>query len=202
MNDEAPSTPARHQRDANATRADLLKAARRRFAALGYDRTTTRDIATDAGVNVALIARYFGSKDGLLAAVLSTSPDFFDPPAATTVDGVIEALIAGLDPESWQEFGGEHPLLLLLRDAGRDERVDDLRRTALTRGLDDIVRGAGLDDAPAGEARAHLAVALVVGIALLRGALVDGPLAPAGYDALRPVLAETIEQILTARAES
>jgi AcrR family transcriptional regulator len=58
-------------RDAEATQARLLMAARRHFASNGYDRTTVRDIAAEAGVNVALINRYFGSKDELFARAVA-----------------------------------------------------------------------------------------------------------------------------------
>src|SRR5262249_4490858 len=50
------------RRDAATTRQLLLDAARQRFAIDGYAATSVRDIAHDAGVNVALINRYFTSK--------------------------------------------------------------------------------------------------------------------------------------------
>ena len=50
-------------RDAANTRRLLLSSARRRFAQDGYSATRVRDIAADAGVNVALINRYFSSKE-------------------------------------------------------------------------------------------------------------------------------------------
>src|SRR5690349_1930875 len=54
-------------RHAAKTRADILAAAKRRFAADGYERTTLRAIAADVGVNAALVSRYFGSKQDLFA---------------------------------------------------------------------------------------------------------------------------------------
>lgn len=55
-------------RNAEGTRADILAAARRRFAGDGYERTTLRAIAGDVGVDPALVIRYFGSKQLLFAA--------------------------------------------------------------------------------------------------------------------------------------
>ena len=55
-------------RNADATRADILAAARARFGAEGYERTTLRAIAGDVGVDPALVIRYFGSKQQLFAA--------------------------------------------------------------------------------------------------------------------------------------
>ena len=64
------------RRDAEATRAAILDAARRQFAQLGYDRGALREIAREAGADVALIQRYFGGKEGLFTAALKAS---FDP---------------------------------------------------------------------------------------------------------------------------
>lgn len=64
---------APRKRDAEATRAAILKAAKTQFARKGYDRAVLRDIAGEAGINVALIKRYFGGKEGLFLAALKTS---------------------------------------------------------------------------------------------------------------------------------
>lgn len=52
-----------------ATRAALLDAAKKLFAAKGFGAATVRDICTEAGANIALVSRYFGSKGGLYAEV-------------------------------------------------------------------------------------------------------------------------------------
>lgn len=51
-------------------RASLLAAATDLFAELGPSQVTVRQIAAAAGVNHGLVHYYFGSKDGLLSAVL------------------------------------------------------------------------------------------------------------------------------------
>src|SRR6266516_1776718 len=58
-------------RNAAETRAALLAAARVRFARDGYEATNLRVIAADVGVNVALISRSIGSKEGLFKTVLA-----------------------------------------------------------------------------------------------------------------------------------
>ena len=56
---------------ADRTRAAILAAARDCFCETGYDGTGLRAIAARANANVALIQRYYGSKQGLfLAAIL------------------------------------------------------------------------------------------------------------------------------------
>lgn len=44
------------------TKSAILEAAQRLFSSRGYSETGVRDIAAEAGVNPALISRYFGSK--------------------------------------------------------------------------------------------------------------------------------------------
>lgn len=57
-------------RDAARTREMILRAAQRLFAVQGYTTTGVREVATEAGVNSALVRRYFGSKEGLLRAAV------------------------------------------------------------------------------------------------------------------------------------
>jgi AcrR family transcriptional regulator len=58
-------------RGTSTTRADILAVASRRFRADGYDRVTLRAVANDAGVDVALLSYYFGSKKGLFGAAMA-----------------------------------------------------------------------------------------------------------------------------------
>ncbi len=59
--------------DRAATRAKLLAAARHHLSQAGYGQVGVRQIAAEAGVNAALINRYFGSKLGLFAEVVGDS---------------------------------------------------------------------------------------------------------------------------------
>ncbi len=59
--------------DGEASRARLLQCGLRLFAQQGYTKTSTRELAEAAGVNVASISYYFGDKAGLYRAV------FFEP---------------------------------------------------------------------------------------------------------------------------
>ncbi|WP_226933052.1 MULTISPECIES: TetR/AcrR family transcriptional regulator [Parafrankia] len=52
------------------TRAAILEVARRRFLDQGYRSVSLRAIAAEAGVDVALISYFFGSKKGLFGAAL------------------------------------------------------------------------------------------------------------------------------------
>lgn len=50
---------------------DIMQKALKLFAEKGYRNSSVRDIAREAGVNVAMISYYFGSKDKLLEAIFT-----------------------------------------------------------------------------------------------------------------------------------
>lgn len=73
-------------------RGRILDAARRTFAAEGYERATIRTIAAAAAINPSMVIRYFGSKESLFAAVASL--DFkVAPLAATPIAELGQALV-------------------------------------------------------------------------------------------------------------
>jgi AcrR family transcriptional regulator len=186
---------APRRRDAAATRDALVRAAHGRFVRLGYDRTTIRDVAADAGVNLALIKRYFGSKEGLFKAALASSPSFpgnggkFPQDRAELAEALSHQLSAG----AWPEYG-EHPVLMLLRDSG-DEQVDNLRRQALEDFSRRVLEASGRD----GDEqllRAELVVALGVGVAVIRSTVGLQPLRDATPDDLIGPLRDVVDALL------
>jgi AcrR family transcriptional regulator len=62
--------PGRRAGAPGESRAAILDAARELFANRGFQQTTTRAIAAAAGVDIALIHYFFGSKDKLFAAAI------------------------------------------------------------------------------------------------------------------------------------
>lgn len=73
-------------------RERILDAARKIFAAEGYEGTTIRAVAADASINPSLVIRYFGSKEGLFAAIATL--DFkADALALVTPEQLGEALV-------------------------------------------------------------------------------------------------------------
>jgi AcrR family transcriptional regulator len=78
-------TERRHgrRRDADATRAAPLKAARDLFGRHGYEAVILRDIGEQAGADASLIARHFGSKAALHhSAVAEDGRDVVTAPPA------------------------------------------------------------------------------------------------------------------------
>ena len=64
------AAPTPRPRDATKTRQRILAAAQQAFSRSGYSEVGIRDIAAIAGVNSALLLRYFGSKSALFEAAL------------------------------------------------------------------------------------------------------------------------------------
>jgi len=60
----------RRPRDAVSTRSEIFTAAMRLFAERNYEEVGLREIVAPVGVDVALIKRYFGSKEQLFAEVI------------------------------------------------------------------------------------------------------------------------------------
>jgi AcrR family transcriptional regulator len=54
-----------------------MEAAEKLFAAKGFNGTSVRDISETAGVNLAMISYYFGSKEKLFEAMFAYRSDFF-----------------------------------------------------------------------------------------------------------------------------
>ncbi len=55
----------------NEKQLQIIETAEKLFADKGFDGTSVRDIAEEAGVNVAMISYYFGSKEKLLEALFT-----------------------------------------------------------------------------------------------------------------------------------
>jgi AcrR family transcriptional regulator len=114
---------ATRPRNASQTRADILSAARRRFGAEGYERTTLRAVAADVGVDAALAIRYFGSKQDLFAA----AADFaIELPDLSSVDR--EEIAGVLLPRFFAVWEDETFVALLRAAMTSQVAADTLRR--------------------------------------------------------------------------
>jgi AcrR family transcriptional regulator len=140
----------------------LLQAASTLFAERGFDRTTTREIAGQAGVDATLIARYFGSKTGLYLAALRFELGDGPPPDLLSPDRM-SALLGRL------EARGPGPVFQAAVRAHEDEAVQTAAREALHARLVQPLRkryeAAGLDRP---QLRAEVTAAAFAGIALGR----------------------------------
>ncbi|MEV4122327.1 TetR family transcriptional regulator [Micromonospora sp. NPDC049645] len=199
---ETGGEPAqRRRRDAAETRQLLLDAARRRFARDGYAATTVRDIAEDAGVNVALISRYFSSKEGLFEACLRAAGDELGRTTGQTpADRVPEAIARHIaDPGA---AGLSSQLSLLLRSSG-DAGADEIRRGVLVRSSEQLAAARGWrPDEPGSEQillRAQMAIAAGIGVAVLRSSIWLEPLSSASEHDLVGPLRDLVDALLPPR---
>ncbi|WP_327232615.1 TetR family transcriptional regulator [Streptomyces sp. NBC_01317] len=157
--DDLPSPAPVRRRDAAATRASILRAAREVFTRLGYDGAGVREIARAADVDTRLISRYFGSKEGLFAEVVDLA---YQKSLMMTPDVTGEAARALLTGEDEVASDG---LLLTLRSAS-NERAAAIMRASIEgnyqRKLADALPGADAD------ARSALLVSICSGVLLSR----------------------------------
>src|SRR3954465_14509079 len=103
----------------NQTRAAILDAARAAFAERGYDGVSVRAVARDAGVDPALVHRFYGAKEALfIAAVeLPVSPSaLVDALLADGVEHLGERLVRTF-LELFDRPAAFAPFLALIRGA-------------------------------------------------------------------------------------
>jgi AcrR family transcriptional regulator len=175
------------RRDASATRQALQDAAVELFAERGYDRTTVRDIATRAGVNQALLFRYFGSKEALFEAATRGQGLTASEPGAL----VAEMLDNLLDPSS--PARRDQVLTALLRTLGTDDEAAEIRGRL---NADYAGALATLTDQPHADLRADLVLAWLFGISLMRGVAATQPLAGADPEQVRALVLPAMRTLL------
>jgi AcrR family transcriptional regulator len=105
------TAPGRRETHKRETREALLAAARKLFAAHGFDETTVRDIAGAAGVTERTFFRYFASKDDLVySELLDLLPQLHQgivtAPAGLPVPLAVRDAVLGL------AAGGPGPVVL------------------------------------------------------------------------------------------
>ncbi|MBU0781011.1 MAG: TetR family transcriptional regulator [Alphaproteobacteria bacterium] len=160
----------------STTRDEVLRAAQARFAQDGYEATSIRKVAGDAGVDPALVMQLYKSKDGLFAASLALSDDMQER-FASAFDGPRETLGQNLTYtflSLWEEGADVEPLMATLRGAASSPyAAEQLARFVQTRLLEDI--GPKFGNGEEAAKRAGLAISLLMGLVLTRN-MVEVPL--------------------------
>ncbi|GIJ38846.1 TetR/AcrR family transcriptional regulator [Micromonospora andamanensis] len=186
----APAGAGGGRRSSEATRAAILRAARDRFAADGYDRATIRAIAAEARIDPSMVMRYYGSKENLFATAAEFDlrlPDLSGVPA----DRLGTALVSYF----FTRWEGDSTLPALLRTASTNpsgaERVRAIFATQLGTTVRQVV--ADPDEAPR---RAGLVASQLLGVALTRYVLRLPPIVDISPAELIDWLAPTIQRYL------
>lgn len=178
------------RRGAKATSAAIVQAAAELFCARGYDGASTRDIAEKAGVNAALINRYFGSKAGLFDATIVPM---------LTIHGMIGGDMAGFGERVADYYFGPlpdktaDPILAVLRSTGSDEIANSLRATLRRKFVDEL---AARLDGPNAAARAAMIIMQIAGVDVMVRVLRVLPGDEAERQTIRDHFARTIQQLL------
>ena len=172
MNVLSPPAAAR-RKNAAATREAILIAARRRFSGESYDTVGLRDIAGDAGVDVALVSRYFGGKEKLFREVLGNDgTDWLPPSSADELPQLLAKLFTTAEEAKHRNHAER--LLVILRSSSSSPAAAAIVREALSR---DVLQPlAGRLDGESPEARASLALAVWMGVTMLRTIMAVEPL--------------------------
>ncbi|PRX96703.1 TetR/AcrR family transcriptional regulator [Allonocardiopsis opalescens] len=150
----------RRATQADETRAEIARAARRLFLAQGWSATTVREVAREAGVSVPTVYSAYGSKTGLTRALADAADLSADAPRqlaeveAASADPARQlAAMAGYDRRLFERAGD---VIALIREAGRTEpelaaayadgrrRADEIRTEVFSSWPDGVLRD-GLD---------------------------------------------------------
>ena len=181
----------------SGTREAILAAARRQFAARGYDRTSMRGIAAEAGVDQALVAHYFGGKQRLFVEVVRLP---FDPsellPLLLEGDrDTLGARLAGFVASVLESAEGRARVLGVVRAAASEPEAARMLREFLRGELwAPLAQRLGVEDA---ELRVTLAGSQIVGMVMARHVIEVEPLATLSGDELAALLAPTLQRYLT-----
>ncbi len=170
-----------------ATREKLLTEARRLLWARGYSNVPLREIAQGAGVDVALVSRYFGGKLGLFKATLEGAFDTPDVPDADTLVEVVLRMFVEAPRD------GETPSVLqLIQTNANDPDVGDLVRQAQADGMQNK-----LEDLLGSPARAALFMSVLLGFAVAEKTLKLKGIAAPGSPAFEAQLRHLMTSALT-----
>ena len=188
------ATADRPRRTSEATKAAILAAARSRFAEHGYERTTIRGVAADAGIDASMVMRYFGSKEQLFEAALAIDlhlPDVRDVPPDR-----VPALFIRHFLDRWEGDPTDDALLVLLRSAVTNDQAAARMRDIFARQVAPAV-AAALPPGPDAPARAALLSAQLLGLALTRYLLRLPPAQALTPDRIEELYAPALAAVLT-----
>lgn len=150
-------------RNAAATQERLLACARKCFVQESYDAVSLREIAGDAGVDVALIGRYFGSKEQLFRAALATEDNRWEELAmADDLPSYLASMLATDDSKDAEHI---ERLLIMLRSAAAPTASIIVRSTFKNEVLEPF---ANVLTGSQAERRAAMALAVLMGTTIIR----------------------------------
>ncbi|MCX4728509.1 TetR family transcriptional regulator [Streptomyces sp. NPDC090052] len=190
MEERPSSGSGERRRDAQGTRRLLLDAAAKLFAERGYEAATVRDIAALAGVNQALLFRYFGSKQALLTEVMASGGQ--EQVRTTAPERLFATALRGMLTGGGKE-AADLPLAVYLRSIGTGGEVGDMVKALGDEYSAVLSTLSGAEDSLL---RADLAMAWLLGIGLMRVVVAKEPLAGAAPEEISRLVLGALESLL------
>jgi AcrR family transcriptional regulator len=175
------------------TEATILEAAQRLFAEVGFEKTTIRGVAAQAGIDPALVMQYYGNKEGLFAASARAFADRKRAVHAVREDlaaAALADLFAGFeDPEQARAS------IAVMRNCLTHDRAREVMRDQVMH--DKQAQIAKTIGGPDAELRAGVLAAVMIGTTIARY-LIEIPsvaqASPADIErVLEPVLRALVE---------
>lgn len=181
------------------TREAILESARELFQHKSYNQVGVREIASRAGVDAALVCRYFGSKKGLFDELFSDLEEYeelYDVPLPELGERLARFVLEG---ELRTRAGGTLPIrtdrtLAILRSVGCPEALPSLRDVMARRLTGPLLR-ALTDDARRVE-KSALIVSSLFGFILTHRVIGAACLMEADRDTLKDLLSQNIQAII------
>jgi len=180
---------------AERTRAAILRAARERFAAEGYERTTIRAVAAGAQIDPSMVMRYYGSKQGLCAAAAEFDlalPDLSRVPAERLGETAVGHFLT-----RWEGDDGGDALRVLLASAATSPEAATRMQEIFRAQLAPVVAAAGPHDERAAATRAGLVATQMLGLAMCRYVLRLPPVVALDQAAVVAWLGPVVHRYLT-----
>jgi AcrR family transcriptional regulator len=174
------------------TRRAILGAARAIFAARGFEGTTIRAVAAQAGVDASMVMRYFQSKAGLFTAAVTMDlnvPDLGSVPPGRRGELLVRHFVS-----RWEDPVRGEEMIALMRTAVTSETVAGQLHAVLGQLITEPI--ANLGDEQAGE-RGTFIAAQLLGVAVCRYILRMEPLASLPPDELAAAIAPSVQHYLT-----
>ena len=185
---------------ASDTRDRILSSARELFARNGIDKTSIRAIATDAGVDPALVHHYFGTKTQLFAAAIKIPIDpmsIIGPLREVPVDEIGHVLPSLLLPLWDSELG--KGFIATLRSVLGGSNVAELPMFRAF--LQDVITaevGSRVDDPPgSGRVRVQFVASQLIGVVMARYILELEPFRSLPVTEVVETIAPNLQRYLT-----
>ena len=179
------------------TRRAILGAARATFTARGYEQTTIRAVAAQAGVDASMVMRYFRSKAGLFTAAVTM--DLLVPDLRSVAPDRRGELLVRHFVNRWEDPHHDDELIALLRTGVTSETVATQLQAVLSQLITEPIAALGDQLAPE---RGTLIATQLLGLALCRYILRFEPLASLPAEDVVAVVAPSVQRYLTGPAAS